>query len=120
MTVQNKESEEAKQLRGESEKMEKLLNKKSILLQKRDELERKIREIGSLPTTEVESFKAIKDLKELMKRLHTTNQELKGFSNINKKAGDQYVHFSEQRSKLFERKKELDEGADVSHPYIPI
>ena len=39
--------------------MEKLINQRSLLLQKRDDYERKIRELGSLPTQEVEAHKDI-------------------------------------------------------------
>jgi structural maintenance of chromosome 3 (chondroitin sulfate proteoglycan 6) len=92
--------------------MEKLMNKRSIILQKKEEYERKIREIGSLPTTEVESYSKVK-LTELVKLLHSTNQELKNYGHVNKKALDQYVQFTEQREKLNSRKKELDDGSKV-------
>ncbi len=94
--------------------MEKLLNKRSLLLQKKEECEKKIREIGSLPTSEVETFKD-RTLKQLMKTLHSTNQKLKGFSTVNKKALDQYVQFTEQRDKLVSRKEEMDTGRKVRY-----
>eukprot|EP01117_Protostelium_nocturnum_P004475 TRINITY_DN1611_c0_g1_i1.p1 TRINITY_DN1611_c0_g1~~TRINITY_DN1611_c0_g1_i1.p1 ORF type:complete len:1261 (-),score=493.20 TRINITY_DN1611_c0_g1_i1:41-3661(-) len=108
----NKENEERKNLQKESEKMEKLLNQRSLLLQKKDEFEKKIRDIGSLPIKEVENHKG-KELKKLMKRLHEVNQELKQFVNVNKKALDQKLQFTEQTEKLRERKEELDRGADA-------
>jgi structural maintenance of chromosome 3 (chondroitin sulfate proteoglycan 6) len=92
--------------------LEKLLSKRSLLLQKRDEFERKMREIGSLPTAEIDQYKNL-GLKELTKQLHKTNQQLKTKSHVNKKAMDQYLHFSDQRDKLSARKEELDQSAKV-------
>lgn len=45
-----------------------------------------------------------------MKILKATNEELKQFEHVNKKAIDQFVTFTEQRSVLEERKTELDRG----------
>lgn len=49
-------------------------------------------------------------IKDLMKRLHSVNENLKKYSHVNKKALDQYVSFSEQRETLLQRKNELDAG----------
>lgn len=110
--IQASENEQTKALQEESEAMEKLLNRRSILLQKREELEKKIRDIGPLPTAELENVKS-KSLKELLKLLHETNQKLKGFTSVNKKALDQYLQFTDQREDLQKRKQELDEALEV-------
>eukprot|EP01114_Cavostelium_apophysatum_P016736 TRINITY_DN4818_c0_g1_i6.p1 TRINITY_DN4818_c0_g1~~TRINITY_DN4818_c0_g1_i6.p1 ORF type:complete len:998 (-),score=422.06 TRINITY_DN4818_c0_g1_i6:73-3066(-) len=94
--LKSTENQTNKELQDESERMEKLLNRRSLHLQKKEESERKIREIGSLPSAEVESFKD-KTLKQLMGLLHTTNTELKGYSHVNKKALEQYLSFTDQR-----------------------
>lgn len=69
--------------------MEKLLNKRSVLLQKREECTRKIRELGSLPTNALGEYKDY-TLKELMAELKEVNVKLKDYSSVNKKALDQY------------------------------
>jgi structural maintenance of chromosome 3 (chondroitin sulfate proteoglycan 6) len=89
---------------------EKLLNKRALLLQRREDSMRKIQSLGSLPSTEMANVAHLGG-KELMKKLHQTNEKLKDYSHVNKKALDQYVNFSEQRSTLLERKAELDSGA---------
>uniref|UniRef100_A0A7S2ANS6 RecF/RecN/SMC N-terminal domain-containing protein n=1 Tax=Octactis speculum TaxID=3111310 RepID=A0A7S2ANS6_9STRA len=89
---------------------EKQLNKRSMLVQKREENLRKIQELGSLPTAELDTHSHL-NIKDLMKKLHSTNQKLTKYSHVNKKALDQYVNFSEQREQLLERKKELDDGS---------
>lgn len=93
--------------------MEKLLNKRNLLLQKKEDCEKKIREIGSLPTSEVENYKD-KNLRQLLEFLHSVNSELKKYSHVNKKALDQYIQFTEQRDKLVSRHKELIEAAHVN------
>jgi len=42
--------------------------------------------------------------------LHKCNEKLKAFVNVNKKAYDQYINFTEQHDQLVARKKELDQG----------
>jgi structural maintenance of chromosome 3 (chondroitin sulfate proteoglycan 6) len=70
---------------------------------------RDIRELGSLPLSELEHFKSL-SIGEVIKKFNSRNEKLKKYSHVNKKALDQYVSFSEQRSVLFDRKRELDEG----------
>lgn len=46
-----------------------------------------------------------------MKRLHKTNENLKKYSHVNKKAFEQYSNFTKQRGQLTNRKKELDKSS---------
>ncbi|KAJ8938154.1 hypothetical protein NQ318_011919 [Aromia moschata] len=46
----------------------------------------------------------------LFKELEKTNNQLKKFSHVNKKALDQFMSFSDQKEKLQKRKEELDRG----------
>lgn len=89
--------------------MEKTANKKSLLVKKKDECMRKIRELGSLPAEAFQKYSKV-NLKALWKKLHDCNEELKKYSHVNKKALDQFVNFSEQKEKLLKRKDELDKG----------
>lgn len=47
---------------------------------------------------------------QLFKELEKTNNHLKKFSHVNKKALDQFMSFSDQKEKLQKRKEELDRG----------
>ncbi|KAH3790707.1 hypothetical protein DPMN_168914 [Dreissena polymorpha] len=51
---------------------------------------------------------------QLFKKLDQCNAELKKYSHVNKKALDQFVNFTEQKSKLISRKEELDRAHTVS------
>ena len=44
-----------------------------------------------------------------MKHLEHVNADLKKYSHVNKKALEQFIMFSDQKLKLVERKKELDQ-----------
>jgi len=73
--------------------------------------------LGSLPSAELETYKNVA-IKPLYRKLHECNEKLKKYSHVNKKALDQYVSFSEQRTELLQRKKELDEGAQAIEKLI--
>lgn len=106
-------------LQDETRRSEKILNHRRRLLQKREEATRDIRELGTLPTTELEKFKNL-PLRDVMKEFNKRTDRLKSFSHVNKKALDQYVSFNEQRSTLLERKRELDEGNESIKDLIDV
>lgn len=56
----------------------------------------------------------------LMKELKKTNDALKEFNNVNKKALDQFVNFSDQREELIRRKEELDSGEEAIKALIEV
>jgi structural maintenance of chromosome 3 (chondroitin sulfate proteoglycan 6) len=107
--LKNTELKATRSLQDESKKMESLLNKRSVWLQKREEAQRKIREIGSVPAESSAKFKGQAPTKWL-KALQDTNAKLKGYSHVNKKALDQFVNFTEQKEVLNSRKQDLDAG----------
>jgi structural maintenance of chromosome 3 (chondroitin sulfate proteoglycan 6) len=84
-----------------------LMQKRTQLLMKRSDLERRVRELGTLPADAYESHRA-RTAKELHALLQQANARLKDFAHVNKKALDQYVSFAEQRDELGRRKNEND------------
>lgn len=103
------ENQVTKNIQSTTKNMEKILNKRSLLLQQRDECLRKIRDLGALPADAFEKHRGT-ERSRLLTLLHKTNEGLKKYSHVNKKALDQYVTFTEQRTQLAERKEELDAG----------
>lgn len=89
----------------------KLLNQKLIKEQTRDEVNKKIRELGMLPE---EAFQPEKfdrfNSNDLVTQLNKVNDQLTKYSHINKKAMEQYNQFTKQRDELNSRKEELDES----------
>lgn len=81
-----------------------------MCIQKREDYMRKIQELGSLPpAAELTAFTK-KSIPSLMKKLDEINKKLRKYSHVNKKAFDQFVNFSEQRTQLIQRREEIDEG----------
>lgn len=101
------EREHTEKISEDAKELEKMTNKQSLLLKKKDECMRKIRELGSLPSDAFEKYQDL-SLKQLFKKLENCNAELKKYSHVNKKALDQFVNFSDQKEKLIKRKDELD------------
>ncbi len=54
--------------------------------------------------------------KALLAELDRVNKELQEYNQVNKKAMDQYVSFTEQYDELLRKKKEADESAEVRTP----
>lgn len=96
-------------IREDAKELEKMMTKQSLLLKKRDEAMKKIRELGSLPTEAFEKYKDL-NMKQLFNKLEHCNRELKKYSHVNKKALDQFMSFSDQKEKLITRKEELDKA----------
>lgn len=91
----------------DSKELEKISQKQSILIKKKEDCMKKIRELGSLPSDAFEKYQNM-NLKQLFKKLDSCNQQLKKYSHVNKKALDQFINFSDQKEKLMKRKEELD------------
>eukprot|EP00591_Stephanopyxis_turris_P001553 CAMPEP_0195512374 /NCGR_PEP_ID=MMETSP0794_2-20130614/4351_1 /TAXON_ID=515487 /ORGANISM="Stephanopyxis turris, Strain CCMP 815" /LENGTH=1145 /DNA_ID=CAMNT_0040640147 /DNA_START=40 /DNA_END=3477 /DNA_ORIENTATION=+ len=100
------------ELENASDRAERLLNKRSMCISKREMYMRKIQELGSLPPSSELNEHTSLSIQSLLKSLEKCNKNLKKYSHVNKKAYDQYVNFSEQREQLLGRKTELDQGAE--------
>lgn len=105
----NVEKQRRDAVEDDAKQMEKLAHKRSLLMKKKEECAKKIRELGSLPADAFDKHQKT-PVKTLWKKLHQCNEELKKYSHVNKKALDQFVNFSEQKEKLMKRKDELDKG----------
>ncbi|CAH0481351.1 unnamed protein product [Peronospora belbahrii] len=97
------------QIQHEARRAEKILNKRRRLLKKRDDVSRDIRELGTLPITELEEFKVL-SYQDVIKQFKRRTEKLQKYSHVNKKALDQFMSFHEQRATFLERKKEIDDA----------
>lgn len=112
--VAEKQAEE-EQAADQERILDTLLSKRTQYTQRRDDISKRIRELGSLPTEAFEKYRS-KSTKELHRMLKQVAEELKQFSHVNKKALDQYVTFTEQREDLLKRQKELQSGGAPPRP----
>ncbi|KAK7204285.1 putative chromosome segregation protein SudA [Myxozyma melibiosi] len=105
--LQSQQVEDVKGIEREQKGLERAMAKRGILLQRKEELNRKIRDLGALPEEAFDKYSQMKS-DTVLKRLHKLTEELKKFSHINKKAFEQYTSFTKQRDGLLARRQELD------------
>ncbi|CEP01172.1 unnamed protein product (mitochondrion) [Plasmodiophora brassicae] len=108
-TIKARESEIRVAIQEHTRRMEKIVNRASLLMNKKDSCVRSIRALGSLPSAAFETYGS-QPISSLMDSLAKCNTELKKYSHVNKKAIDQFTAFTEQRAQLRDRKAELDRG----------
>ena len=85
-------------------------NKRSLLVQKRDEAQGKIRRLGVVPSN-ADQF-LTHGLGKLMGLLKASNDELQKYSHVNKKALDQFKQLTETRDDLDKKRNSLKEELD--------
>jgi len=107
--LNSQEIKEKRDMAKESKQLEQLLHHKARYLQKIEDCQKQIRDLGTLPSEAFSKYNNWNDNK-LMSTLEKTSTKLKKYSHVNKKAIDQYSNFTTQREELLERKAELDEG----------
>jgi len=93
--------------------VDKVLDQRSVTVRARELAMRKMRELGSLPSSELDKYRHLGVDELTAAVVHATNA-LKRFGQVNKKALDQFVNFSEQRQALVQRQSE----AATSHTKI--
>ncbi|KAK7035420.1 Structural maintenance of chromosomes protein 3 [Paramarasmius palmivorus] len=98
---------------------ERYIAKRSMLQSRREEVNRNIRDLGVLPEEAFDKYTGDK-VDKLVKLLHKTNETLKSYSHINKKAFEQYNSFTKQRDNLLERREDLDKSAKAIEELVEV
>ncbi|AOA62269.1 Multiprotein cohesin complex subunit [Komagataella phaffii CBS 7435] len=106
-------------LKSFMESSEKKLSRKLLLVNRRDQINKSIRDLGALPEEAFTEYKEYNS-SELIGLLNKVNQGLKQFSHINKKAWDQYNSFAKKRDELVQRREELDSAKDSIEDLIQV
>ena len=107
--LKSSQSECSLEIERQQRKIEKFMARKALLVKKKDDAARNIRDLGVLPEEAFEKYQHLSS-KTLLGKLHSVNETLKVFGVVNKKAFEQYSNFTEQREQLQGRKKELDKS----------
>ncbi|KAJ5102548.1 RecF/RecN/SMC [Penicillium argentinense] len=97
----------ARSIEKHQRRMEKSMQKKAALTKQAAECAANIRDLGVLPDEAFTKYKNT-DSNVVVKKLHKTNEALKKYSHVNKKAFEQYNSFTKQRETLTTRREELD------------
>ncbi|PSS37849.1 hypothetical protein PHLCEN_2v317 [Hermanssonia centrifuga] len=98
---------------------ERYMTKRTMLLNRKDECNRNIRDLGVLPEEAFEKYTNEK-MDRLMKKLHTVNEGLKKFAHVNKKAFEQYNNFTKQRDQLLQRREDLEKSAQSIEELVEV
>jgi len=90
-----------------SKVQDKLLNKRSMLSFTIQDKQRLLRDLVGVSQKELDTCKAYSE-KQLMSKLKDVNERFKVYSNVNRKALDQYVSFNQQREMLVGKKEVIE------------
>jgi structural maintenance of chromosome 3 (chondroitin sulfate proteoglycan 6) len=102
-----------KNLESFSTNSETMLNRKAIMVKRREDVQKSIRDLGVLPEEAFNQEKYSKDSSDgLLNKLNKVNEDLGKYSHINKKALEQYNTFTKQHDELIGRRKELDSSCE--------
>lgn len=108
--LQNQQSDDSRDVSKQQKNTERYLAKKTMLMTRKEECNRNIRDLGVLPEEAFEKYTREK-MDKLVKKLHAVNEGLKKFAHVNKKAFEQYNNFTKQRDQLKQRGEELQKSA---------
>jgi structural maintenance of chromosome 3 (chondroitin sulfate proteoglycan 6) len=78
---------------------------------RREDAEQKIRELGVVPGEAYQRHIA-SSAESIMKAMHKINSALKKYSNVNKRAVEQYENFTRQRDQLLSRQQDLETSSE--------
>jgi structural maintenance of chromosome 3 (chondroitin sulfate proteoglycan 6) len=88
-------------------RLDKLLNKRSMLRETVHTKQRMMRDLGSIAQRDKDEVRGL-DEKRLEARRDKVSKELKKYSKVNRKAIEQYMNFNDRRVELVKRKEEMD------------
>ncbi|KAJ4482444.1 structural maintenance of chromosome protein 3 [Lentinula aciculospora] len=108
--LQSQQSEDGRNITRQQKVTERYLAKRQMLVGRKDECNRSIRDLGVLPEEAFEKYTNEKP-DRLVRKLHSVSEGLKKFAHVNKKAFEQYNNFTKQRDQLLERRGDLDNSA---------
>ncbi|KAL6310468.1 structural maintenance of chromosome protein 3 [Sparassis latifolia] len=117
--LQNQQAEDSRGISKQQKTTERYLAKRQMLLTRKDECNRNIRDLGVLPEEAFEKYTSER-LDRLVKKLHAVNEGLKKFAHVNKKAFEQYNNFTKQRDQLLKRREELDKSAQSIEELVEV
>lgn len=99
----------ARSISNHQKEAEKFISKRSVLVERRDEVVRKIRELGVLPPDAFTRYESV-DADALLKKFRDISNDLKQYGHVNKKAVEQYNNFTKKEEELEVRKNELEQS----------
>ena len=93
----------------EAKSLDRLLSRKTMLLQKQEEFTACIRKLGHLPKDAFDAHPGLSS-KQLLAEIEACHKELSKLGHVNKKALDQFQAFSDERDRLLDKQRDVDKG----------
>ncbi|TCD64165.1 Structural maintenance of chromosomes protein 3 [Steccherinum ochraceum] len=118
-SFQSQQAEDSRGVSKQQKNTERYLAKRQMLLTRKDECNRNIRDLGVLPEEAFNKYTGER-LDRLVKKLHAVNEGLKKFAHVNKKAFEQYTNFTKQRDQLLQRREDLDKSAESIEELVEV
>lgn len=103
----------ARSAQEEKDLVDKMLNQRTLLTQRKDDAQSKMRKLGVVPSV-ADQFQAF-SLGKLMHTLKQVNEELKKYGHVNKKALEQYTSLVDTRNELHESRQLLEKELESIH-----
>ncbi|GAA5821894.1 hypothetical protein JCM3770_002649 [Rhodotorula araucariae] len=116
--LQSQQADDQRGIARQQKNVERYLAKRQVLLQRKDECNKNIRDLGVLP--EEAFYENTASSEKLLKKLRKVNESLKAFAHVNKKAYEQYTSFTKQRDELLARQQELDKSQESIEELIGV
>lgn len=113
------QSEDAKGINKQQKGAERYHAKRQLLMQRKEECSDSIRDLGVLPEEAYDKYMAL-DSEKLVKNLHKTQEALKKFAHVNKKAVEQFSSFTTQKEQLETRRKELESSSQSIEDLVDV
>jgi structural maintenance of chromosome 3 (chondroitin sulfate proteoglycan 6) len=110
-TTTREQVEEAREITRHEKVLTKVLAKRREAEKRKAEVDQKIRELGIVPSDALAKY-ADDSTSRVLKRLHKVQASLRKFSNVNRRAIEQYDNFAKQRDQLLEREEDLRKSSD--------
>ncbi|KAJ3769491.1 hypothetical protein FB446DRAFT_216385 [Lentinula raphanica] len=108
--LQTQQLDDGRNITRQQKVTERYLAKRQMLVGRKEECNRNIRDLGVLPEEAFEKYTNERP-DRLVRKLHSVSEGLKKFAHVNKKAFEQYNNFTKQRDQLLERREDLDNSA---------
>ncbi|KAE9402346.1 RecF/RecN/SMC protein [Gymnopus androsaceus JB14] len=117
--LQAQQTDDGRNISRQQKVTERYLAKRQMLVGRKEECNRSIRDLGVLPEEAFEKYTNDKP-DRLVRKLHSVNEGLKKFAHVNKKAFEQYNNFTKQRDQLLERRQDLDTAAQAIEELVEV
>ncbi|KAL0227262.1 hypothetical protein P9112_014586 [Eukaryota sp. TZLM1-RC] len=116
-TLTSQVAEYSNVLESEGSEMTRLLTERATFVQKRDEAQKKLKDLGAVNMDMVNELNEL-EINSLNCELTKVNVQLKKYSHVNRKALEQFILFTSERDTMVGKREELIDGENSINDLI--